>query len=118
MIWCNYINFILFSAAKTPAEEAYNKAHQTTHDVMAKTLRAWKSRFPALIHGLNLRPEMAASVIEATCVLHNIAISRDEPQFQEDPSPLKPPTVAAPPPSTFRGEQMRKQIMQGNLGKS
>jgi hypothetical protein len=104
--------------ANTPQEEAYNRAHEKTHSVMGQTLSSWQSRFPALIHGLNLLPDIAAQVVEATCILHNIAVARAEPAFREDPSPLKQPALAAPPPSTYRGEQIRKQIIQGNLGRT
>ena len=66
----------MFFLAKTPAEEAYNAAHSTTHSVMDRTLAAWRRRFPSLDTGVDIRFEIIDSVIIAMGVLHNIGKSR------------------------------------------
>ena len=99
--------------AKTPAEEAYNKAHNATFSVMTRALARWKRRFPSLETGLDIRSEILDSVIIATAVLHNIAMRRGEP---EPPASGAPPLEQPPPseqiPATYRGDQARKQIIQ------
>ena len=111
--------FLLFSfTAKTPAEEAYNKAHSATFSVMARALARWKRRFPSLETGLDIRSEILDSVIIATAVLHNIAVRRGEPEPPASGAPsLKQPPPSEQIPATYRGDQARKQIIQsGTLG--
>ncbi len=102
-------------AAKTPAEETYNKAHKATYTVMEKALHSWKTRFPALNKGLQIKSEVVPAIIVATSILHNLAIDRNDPMPSSGGVTLDQPPITETLPPTSRGEMVRKQIMQTKL---
>ncbi|XP_053304640.1 putative nuclease HARBI1 [Spea bombifrons] len=61
----------------SPPDYRYNMAHTATHCVMERTQQALKRRFRCLDGSkatLQYSPEKASQIIQACCVLHNIAL--------------------------------------------
>ena len=82
---------------------------------MDKALHSWKTRFPALNKGLEIKPEVVPSIIVATAILHNLAVDRKDPLPQDGSWNLDQPPVTETLPPTSRGEMVRKQIMQTKM---
>ncbi|CAH1995160.1 unnamed protein product [Acanthoscelides obtectus] len=62
----------------TPAEELYNESIIRTRNVMERSYRVWKRRFPSLAMGLRVHLDTAQAITVGTAVLHNIACSNNE----------------------------------------
>ncbi|KAJ1084819.1 hypothetical protein NDU88_004965 [Pleurodeles waltl] len=73
--------------AKTRAEECYNEAHGRTRRIIERTFALLKARFRCLhLTGGSLYylPKKVCQIIIACCMLHNLALRRQEPFCQED----------------------------------
>ncbi|KAJ8911539.1 hypothetical protein NQ315_012792 [Exocentrus adspersus] len=57
----------------TPAEQLFNESQIRTRNVVERSYRVWKRRFPILSLGIRLNIERVEAVIVACAVLHNIA---------------------------------------------
>jgi len=70
----------------TAAQMAYNNAHASARNCIERTNGIIKRRFPALKYGMRLHINNTQTVIVATVVLHNIAITvgDDEPGEDEE----------------------------------
>lgn len=82
---------------KTKAEKSYNAAHKTAHSVIERTFGSLKSRFRCLDRSggvLQYSPEKGAQIILACCILHNLAVSRNQHvdilDDLESPPPVPP----------------------------
>ncbi|KAK0151075.1 putative nuclease HARBI1 [Merluccius polli] len=73
------------SDPQTPAQQAYNHAHNKTRARIEMTFGLLKSRFQCL-HHLRVSPDRACDVFAACAVLHNIAglKRRDPPRVAVD----------------------------------
>ena len=66
------------------AEEAYNNSHRRARNTIERCIGVWKRRFPVLKTGLRVKLERCPAIINATAVLHNIALShREEIEAEE-----------------------------------
>ncbi|XP_063931798.1 putative nuclease HARBI1 [Zophobas morio] len=62
----------------TPAERNYNAAHKATRNCIERCFGNWKRRFACLSLGLRTKLENTLTILVATAVLHNIAISQND----------------------------------------
>ena len=60
------------------AQTLYNESQIHTRNCIKRTNGVYKRRFPALCYGLHCTLNNALSVIVATAVLHNIALTMNE----------------------------------------
>ena len=60
------------------AEEAYNNSHRRARNTIERCIGVWKRRFTVLKTGLRVKLERCPAIINATAVLHNIALSHTE----------------------------------------
>lgn len=69
----------------TPAERAYNASQIKTRNTVERQYGVWKRRFPCLDLGIR-SPYLAniQAIITATAVLHNIALSHNNPEPPQD----------------------------------
>ncbi|RXN01038.1 putative nuclease HARBI1 [Acipenser ruthenus] len=75
-----------YAVTQNRAQEAYNKAHPATRNVIERTSGLLKVRFRCLHTfggALQYAPKRVCDIIVACCVLHNIAVQR---QIVEDPA--------------------------------
>ncbi|CAI9558952.1 unnamed protein product [Staurois parvus] len=100
---------------KTKAEKNYNAAHKTAHSVIERTFGSLKSRFRCLDRSggvLQYSPEKGAQIILACCILHNLAVSRNQHVDILDDLEAPPPV---PPVSreenTEAGKQTRIKVI-------
>ncbi|XP_050024566.2 putative nuclease HARBI1 [Dermacentor andersoni] len=89
-------------SANTP-EGRYNKAHTKTRNSVERAFGVWKRRFPCLDMKLQHKPCSATSIITACAALHNLALSRREPE------PVEPPEHH---PSTSRCRRMGRNTCE------
>lgn len=68
---------------RTPAEEAYNRAHITTRNTVERCFGVLKRRFPCLALGLRTKLETTMAIIVACAVLHNFAIDLGDVDDEE-----------------------------------
>ncbi|XP_037025586.1 protein ALP1-like isoform X3 [Bradysia coprophila] len=61
----------------------YNDSHKRTYNI-EKAVKLWKQRFKCLQTVLNNKEDTTQSIIQATAVLHNIAIQRKQPVPSEN----------------------------------
>lgn len=59
----------------TPGEQLYNQSHIRTRNVIERFFGVLKRRFPVLAYGCRLKLSTSLTIIVATCILHNIAMS-------------------------------------------
>ncbi|XP_020813969.1 putative nuclease HARBI1 [Drosophila serrata] len=64
----------------TKAEKLYNESQFKTREVVTKSFDVWKHRFPVLSFGMRINIDTAKVVIVACAILHNIAISVQDPE--------------------------------------
>jgi hypothetical protein len=69
---------------QTPAEERFNASLCRTCVLIEQTFGILKRKFQALQFGLRTLPEQAVVYIKASCILHNIAIERQETVISDD----------------------------------
>ncbi|XP_033726757.1 putative nuclease HARBI1 [Pecten maximus] len=62
-----------------PAQRNYNNAHGRTRSVIERTFGRWTRRFHILHSEIRMQPERVVTLIIACAVLHNIAITLEEP---------------------------------------
>lgn len=72
-----------YSDPVTPAQKRFNNAHKSTRGTVERAFGQLKRRFPCLSLGLRLRPNKWCKVIVACFVLHNIAKSLYDPDFED-----------------------------------
>ncbi|XP_029440514.1 putative nuclease HARBI1 [Rhinatrema bivittatum] len=66
-----------FLHPREASQDAYNRAHRTTHRAMERTLALLKARFRALDNSkgaLPFTPEKVCKIFTVCCMLHNLAI--------------------------------------------
>jgi hypothetical protein len=68
----------------TPPEQHYNESHIRTRNCIERCFGVLKRRFPVLAYGCRLKIETTMTIIVATAVLHNLALSMDD----VDPPPI------------------------------
>lgn len=68
----------------TRAENLYNESQIRTRNVVERSYGVWKKRFPCLSKGLAVKVERILHIIVATAILHNIAISQNDPVPDEE----------------------------------
>ncbi|XP_050505022.1 putative nuclease HARBI1 [Diabrotica virgifera virgifera] len=79
---------------QTRSEQAYNRAHIRTRNVIERAFGVWKRRFPCLSVGMRIKEQTTLAVIVATAVLHNMAIGiGDEVPNEEIPIALEQPEL-------------------------
>lgn len=79
--------FLLTPFENPTAEEEkhYNKIHSKSRVAIEQTFGMVKRRFPILRYGVRTELSRVPQIIIACCVLHNIAITRQEPEdFADD----------------------------------
>ncbi|XP_048739575.1 putative nuclease HARBI1 [Ostrea edulis] len=69
---------------RTPAEERFNASLCRTRVLIEQTFGIMKRKFQALHFGLRTSPEQAIVYITASCILHNIAIDRQDTRISDD----------------------------------
>lgn len=72
---------------RTAAEGRYNAAHRRARNVVERVFGIWKRRFPCLQYTLRTKIPTSQLIIIATSILHNYAIRRREPDFNNEPLP-------------------------------
>ncbi|XP_049272472.1 putative nuclease HARBI1 [Rhipicephalus sanguineus] len=82
------------------------KARIKTRNSVERAFGVWKRRFPCLDMKLQHKPERAARVITACAALHNLVLSRGEPE------PLDTPALRA---STIRCRRMGRNTCEEHL---
>ncbi|KAK5639733.1 hypothetical protein RI129_010544 [Pyrocoelia pectoralis] len=90
-----------FANPRTQAEQRYNESHIRTRNCIERTNGVLKRRFPALCYGLRCKVDTVLTVIVATAVLHNIALT-----MHED---------IPPPPVDMNPEELDYLIQQGQI---
>ncbi|KZS21184.1 putative Nuclease HARBI1 [Daphnia magna] len=73
-----------YAAPITEGERRYNVAHKKSRCIIERLFRMVKRRFPSLFFGIRMQPGRACRVIMACFVLHNIALSRRQPDFDDE----------------------------------
>lgn len=63
----------------TDQQNVYNVKHKSTRNLVERAIGIWKKRFPVIAVKMRQRIKNSLRVIVATAVLHNIAVSRNEP---------------------------------------
>lgn len=84
-----------------PSEHLYNESHIRTRNSIERTNGVWKRRFPALCYGLRCHIDTVLSVIVATAVVHNIALTMNED--------------VPPPPEGINEQELDYLIQQGHI---
>lgn len=69
----------------TEAEQLFNQSQIRTRNPIERLFGVWKKRFPVLSLGIRSSVDLTKSIIVACAVLHNIAVSANEPNPIEDP---------------------------------
>ncbi|XP_030849444.1 putative nuclease HARBI1 [Strongylocentrotus purpuratus] len=64
---------------RTPAEQAYNRAHATTRVRIEQVNGQLKHKFRCLLNGMQMAPRRACKIITACAVLHNVAKDLKQP---------------------------------------
>ncbi|XP_068084742.1 putative nuclease HARBI1 [Anabrus simplex] len=72
---------------RNAAERRYNIAHRQARNVVERVFGIWKRRFPCLQYTLRTKIPTTQLVIIATSILHNYAIRRGEPEFEDEEIP-------------------------------
>lgn len=67
-----------FANPVTRIQNLYNESHIRTRNCIERTNGVYKRRFPVLCYGLRCSLNNSLTVIVATAVLHNIALSMNE----------------------------------------
>ena len=67
----------------TCKQESYNKAHMKTREAIEQSFGRWKQRFHLLHSEIRMKPAKVCTLIGACAVLHNIAIIRNEADFDD-----------------------------------
>lgn len=70
-----------FAQLRSTPQKKFNAAHKSTRNLTEKGIIRWKSRFPVLDSGLNIKPKYCPQIVVACAVLHNIAILLREEAF-------------------------------------
>jgi len=73
-----------YTAPITEAQRRFNVAHKKSRCIIERLFGMVKRRFPSLSFGIRMQPDRTCRVIMACFVLHNIALSRRKPDFDED----------------------------------
>lgn len=83
---CRHYMLTPVNNPNTAAEQAYNSSQILARNCIERTIGILKRRFPALKYGLRLKLSNTLSVIVATVVVHNIAVTlgEDEPADDDD----------------------------------
>ena len=68
----------------TGNQRAFNRAHRKTRVIIEQTFRRWKTRFHLLHSEIRMQPEKCCQVAGTCAILHNIAISLNEPMEDLD----------------------------------
>uniref|UniRef100_UPI00358FC806 putative nuclease HARBI1 n=1 Tax=Myxine glutinosa TaxID=7769 RepID=UPI00358FC806 len=69
----------------TAIQRRYNRAHKRTRCLVERGIGQWKRRFHCLHGQLRYSPQKACEIIGTCAILHNIAINRGLPNFDEEP---------------------------------
>nr|XP_033800012.1 putative nuclease HARBI1 [Geotrypetes seraphini] len=107
----------------TAAEEEYNRHHRATRSIIERTFGQLKNRFRCLDCSgdqLLYRPEKVAHIFVACCMLHNLAVRKqqplpDPPQQQpdaDDDEPPPPPHRRAQQSAVHEGFNARHRLIQ------
>jgi hypothetical protein len=73
-----------YAAPINDPQQRFNVAHKKSRCVIERFFGMVKRRFPALFFGIRMQPGRACRVILACFILHNIALSRRQPDFDDD----------------------------------
>ncbi|KZS08263.1 F14D2.9-like protein, partial [Daphnia magna] len=73
-----------YAVPSNEPERRFNVAHKKSRCVIERFFGMVKRRFPALFFGIRMQPGRACRVIMACFILHNIALSRRQPDFDDD----------------------------------
>lgn len=73
-----------FLKPKNLSEERYNRAHKKTRVIIEQAFGRWKRRFHSMHVELRVQPSAACKLIVACCVLQNIAIAKNLPDFYDE----------------------------------
>ncbi|KAF2887783.1 hypothetical protein ILUMI_18390 [Ignelater luminosus] len=73
----NYLLIPLLNL-RTPAEQAYSRAHILTRNIIERAFGVVKRRFSCLSIGMRLKMNTALAMIVACFVLHNIAVEMND----------------------------------------
>ncbi|XP_064646164.1 putative nuclease HARBI1 [Lineus longissimus] len=79
-----------FLNPNTPQQRRYNRSHKRTRCLVERGIGQWKRRFHCLHGQLRYTPLKACGIISACAMLHNIALDRGLPDFDEQPIELQP----------------------------
>ncbi|KAM4706630.1 putative nuclease HARBI1 [Discoglossus pictus] len=97
------------------AEKKYNEAHHRAHSVIDRTFGSLKSRFRCLDRSggvLQYSPEKGAQIILACCILHNLAVSRNQDiDILEDLETPPPVPAISEEENTEVGKKTRVEVI-------
>ncbi|XP_064653009.1 putative nuclease HARBI1 [Lineus longissimus] len=91
-------------------ERRYNTSHKRTRSVIERTFGIWKRRFHCLHNKLRMTPERCCVVIAATMVLHNIAMRKGLPDF-DDEIPDEMEDIHGEYDGQENGQEIRRQLI-------
>ncbi|KAJ1098609.1 hypothetical protein NDU88_003716 [Pleurodeles waltl] len=101
---------------RTRAEERYNEAHGRTRRVIERTFGLLKARLRCLHMtggSLYYSPKKGCQIIEACCMLHNLALRQQVPFLQED-GPARGLVAAVEPVDSEEEEAEEEDIDNRN----
>ena len=100
----------LFLHLANNAEEAYNNSHRRERNTIERCIGVWKRRFTVLKTGLRVKLERCPAIINATAVLHNIALSHNE-EFEATTEPEELEELNETKISSHRGNAIRNFVV-------
>lgn len=96
---------------RTEAEILYNEAQIRTRNPVERSIGIWKRRFPVMALGLRLNLETTQDVILSTAILHNLAISANEPDLEADIEIQQQLDEFVPPDNVDNDGAYRRQLI-------
>uniref|UniRef100_A0A914DQ72 DDE Tnp4 domain-containing protein n=1 Tax=Acrobeloides nanus TaxID=290746 RepID=A0A914DQ72_9BILA len=80
-----------FGNVSTEAQKRYNKAHKKSRVIIENAFGRWKRRFHILHSEIRINLKNVPTLIIAAAVLHNIALNRGLPDFDDEIEEDQPP---------------------------
>lgn len=71
---------------QNPLEKRFNKKHKATRNIVERTFGLLKARFRSVHQSrcLYYKPQVAANIIYAVCIIHNFLLRRGDQHIQEN----------------------------------
>jgi len=77
---CNKFLMTPYNQPQSLSQEKFNRAHKTTRCVIERSFSLLKRRFHILHSEIRMSADRVGTIIAASFVLHNIAVSLREPE--------------------------------------